>query len=247
MKLVKEITAIIVLSTIIALFVNWKISPTPLPWVHPERIVDSTSNATLDAMIIASTSTNSNPANTPASPNSGQTVDNKTNTNVVASPTPVAATQAGDKAADLKSKPAPPTTTTSTQSSAPAQATPKVETPSKLPIAVTYEQVMKLLSTPNAVTFIDARKAEEHQKSAIPGSVNIDVLNFQADPQYRGECMKTLYSIPKDKIIVSYCGGGNCELSHELCDILIPMGFKKVLIYLGGMNEYSEKQGLNKK
>jgi rhodanese-related sulfurtransferase len=74
--------------------------------------------------------------------------------------------------------------------------------------------------------------------------LNVDVLQFQANPQYRDECMRLLYSLPKDKILVAYCGGGNCELSHELCDIMIPMGFTKVFIYLGGWNEYKEKQGM---
>lgn len=115
----------------------------------------------------------------------------------------------------------------------------------KLPVPIDYNRVVSLLKMPN-VTFIDARKTEEHNKGHFPGSKHVDIQAFQGDPAYRGQCMQLLYSLPKDQPVVAYCGGGNCELSHELCDELIRIGFKKVCIYLGGWNEYSEKQGLKK-
>jgi len=83
----------------------------------------------------------------------------------------------------------------------------------------------------------------EHQGD-IKGSILIDIQEVQGDPAARGRAMQTLYPLPKDKPIVAYCGGGACELSHELCDLLINIGFKKVFIYLGGWNEFKEKQGL---
>lgn len=111
----------------------------------------------------------------------------------------------------------------------------------KLPIAVTYEQVVKMQSMPN-VKFIDARKKEEHDKGHISGSLHVDIQQFQANPAVQGEYMRMLYGLPKDQPVVAYCGGGACELSHELCDVLVQIGFKKVFIYLGGWEEYSKKK-----
>lgn len=117
------------------------------------------------------------------------------------------------------------------------------ETPQsiKLPIAVTYEQVVKMQSMPN-VKFIDARKKEEHDKGHISGSLHVDIQLFQANPAEQGNYMRMLYGLPKDQPVVVYCGGGACELSHELCDVLVQIGFKKVFIYLGGWEEYSKKK-----
>jgi rhodanese-related sulfurtransferase len=120
--------------------------------------------------------------------------------------------------------------------------TPKETTPAvKLPIAVTYEQVVKMQSMPN-VKFIDARKKEEHDKGHISGSLHVDIQQFQANPAEQGNYMRMLYGLPKDQPVVAYCGGGACELSHELCDVLVQIGFKKVFIYLGGWEEYSKKK-----
>lgn len=81
--------------------------------------------------------------------------------------------------------------------------------------------------------FIDARRSDQFAKGHIPGSINIYATEF-------AENIPKVASIPKDKLIVVYCDGGLCELSHELANELITFGFKKVVVYTGGWEEWSK-------
>jgi rhodanese-related sulfurtransferase len=244
---IKEAIIITIAATALGLFNNWRCNPNPLPWLHESRHVESASNTLLDSML--NVSTNSQQIDTTnradrtdmgnqkdvkeittsfsSKPQSGKDTVKKSQMSVsTKSESP--STGLGDKSKGMQTPPM----------------NDAVQTDPKLPVAINYDQVMKLVK--NGATFLDARKSAEHEKGSIPGSKNIDILEFQSNPNYRNQCMQLLYSLPKDKIVVAYCGGGNCELSHELCDILIPMEFKHVLIYLGGWNEYTERQGIKK-
>ena len=262
-SVLREAAVIVVISAILAFVVNTWYHPSPLPYVYESRkvatagddlfnsLVNSEGNASTSTATPTSTTTTS--STSPSSTAAGKVVlpgaDAGNSQSASAAHTNQAqpATSAGDvtkktpaSSANAESA-ASDKTKHADQSSSSASA---AQEPLKLPVAISYEQVMKLLARPGTATFVDARKKEEHEKGAFDNSLNVDVLQFQANPQYRDECMRLLYSLPKDKIVVAYCGGGNCELSHELCDIMIPMGFTKVFIYLGGWNEYKEKQGM---
>lgn len=102
-------------------------------------------------------------------------------------------------------------------------------------LAVRYEQVLKLLNRDDAV-FIDARPAEEYHAGHIPNAINIYALEFEAH-------IPEILQIPQDKKIIVYCGGGTCELSHELAQHLRNFGFPHVFIYTGGWQEWVRKQG----
>ncbi len=258
MKTLREAIVVVGIAALCALVVNWRLNPTPLPWVHEERPVQSASDTLLDAFMNTTGSQPTNAASTSATelvPSASTTMPALSHQDSIALRKAKAdsvkkaqallsssATVAQSTGATGTQQTQNPQATQSTSTAAPENA---VASP-KLPISVSYEQILKLLANPSSVTFIDARKEEEHAKGAFAGSLSVDMLQFPADPEYRNKSMRLLYSIPKDKIIVAYCGGGNCELSHELCDVLIPMGFKKVFIYLGGWNEYTEKQGIKK-
>lgn len=47
--------------------------------------------------------------------------------------------------------------------------------------------------------------------------------------------------IPKNKTIVSYCGGGECEISIDNAYEFAKIGYEDVNIYLGGLLEWKEK------
>jgi rhodanese-related sulfurtransferase len=234
-SVLREAVVIVLVSAVCAGVVNTWYHPSPLPYIYESRKVEAANDTLFESLV------NQGAVPTPSADGARATVS-----------APTATTTA--EVAMKKDPPAPaPGTAPSAASPNDKTQAPKsaenIPPPSqdgavKLPVAVNYEQVMKLLARPGSATFIDARKVEEHEKGSFPGSLNVDVLQFQANPLYRDECMRLLYSLPKDKIVVAYCGGGNCELSHELCDIMIPMGFTRVFIYLGGWNEYKEKQGL---
>lgn len=103
--------------------------------------------------------------------------------------------------------------------------------------AISYAQVKKLLADPT-VMVIDARNEHEFAEGHLPKARNIFAMEFE---QYIPE----LIGMNKDIRIIVYCGGGQCELSHELSNNLIGLGFKKVYIYLGGWDDW-KKNGSGK-
>lgn len=100
---------------------------------------------------------------------------------------------------------------------------------------VTYEQMVRLVKDPD-VMFIDARNAEEYGAGHIRDAKNIYAPDFE---QYIPEVI----SLPRSKRIIVYCGGGACELSHEVAAHLRNFGFEHVYVYAGGWNEWTRKQG----
>lgn len=103
--------------------------------------------------------------------------------------------------------------------------------------AINYSQVKKLMTDPS-VMILDARNEHEFAEGHLPNSRNIFALEFE---QYIPE----LIGMNKDIRIIVYCGGGQCELSHELSNNLIGLGFKKIYIYLGGWDDW-KKNGMGK-
>jgi rhodanese-related sulfurtransferase len=101
--------------------------------------------------------------------------------------------------------------------------------------AINYSQVKKLMADPT-VMILDARNEHEFDEGHLPNSRNIFALEFE---RYIPE----LIGMNKDIRIIVYCGGGQCELSHELSNNLIGLGFKKVYIYLGGWDDW-KKNGM---
>ena len=95
--------------------------------------------------------------------------------------------------------------------------------------AVNYVQVKKLLADPS-VMVIDARNEHEFAEGHLPKARNIFAMEY----------IPELIGMNKDIRIIVYCGGGQCELSHELSNNLIGLGFKKVYIYIGGWDDWKQ-------
>lgn len=96
--------------------------------------------------------------------------------------------------------------------------------------SVTTKQMLDLINNRNAI-ILDARNAEAYRKGHIPNAINIpflDVLNF----------VDKLQMIPRDTLIVVYCEGVNCELSHHLYEFMRGMNFTRILHYAGGYEEW---------
>ncbi len=83
--------------------------------------------------------------------------------------------------------------------------------------------------------FIDARPAEQFAQGHIPGAINIYAEGFEPH-------IPELLQYPMDTLIVAYCGGGLCELSHDLANQLLKLGFKRVVVYTGGTTEWTERK-----
>lgn len=99
---------------------------------------------------------------------------------------------------------------------------------------VSTEQMLKLVQNRKSI-IIDARNKEAYDKGHIPGSINIpflDVFNY----------VEILNEIPRDTLIVVYCEGLNCELSHNLAEFLKGMKFTRIFHYSDGIEEWIRNQ-----
>jgi rhodanese-related sulfurtransferase len=84
--------------------------------------------------------------------------------------------------------------------------------------------------------WFDARTADEFGEGHIPGAHNV----YAGDP-FQEHIPEVLgLNLKKDQLIVVYCGGGLCELSHELARNIQLLGFTKVVVYTGGTTDWTK-------
>jgi rhodanese-related sulfurtransferase len=96
------------------------------------------------------------------------------------------------------------------------------------PLEANYS-VVKALHDANAAVFLDARSAEEYAAGHIPGAISMPFDDVFKKP----DLAKNLDD--KGKPIVTYCDGGDCELSKDLAFSLIDNGHKKVVFFKDGL------------
>ena len=99
---------------------------------------------------------------------------------------------------------------------------------------VSYEQITKLLNNPNFI-FVDAREEDKFKQGHIGNSLNIFPLE-----EDKNKYFPKLLNLPKDKNIVVYCDGGNCDLSHDVCNDLVNFGYRKIFLFAGGWEEWTK-------
>jgi rhodanese-related sulfurtransferase len=84
------------------------------------------------------------------------------------------------------------------------------------------------------VVFIDARDPEDFVLGHIPGAL---LLPFDYYDDYAGA---VLAEVDRDREVVTYCGGADCELSLYLARQLRNEGFTKIRIFFGGADAWEE-------
>jgi rhodanese-related sulfurtransferase len=80
----------------------------------------------------------------------------------------------------------------------------------------------------DAVVFLDARPTDQYEKGHIRGALN---LPWQEVDRY---FMELAGRLEDSKMIVAYCDGESCDLSHELALFLKEMGFADVRVLVNG-------------
>ena len=211
-NVVLEAGIILLLSIGLAIGFNM-MNPKRIDWVKPEYARVEASQAELDRILGSATTSTEAPA--PA-------------VRPTAIPTP---TSSAVPAATTQAAPAATATTSSTTTTTAAAPT-FVAEPGVIR-EIKLDAFMKLLGRSN-VYLIDARIAEKYAEGHVDGAVNVDGNTVEANiPQ--------LLSIPKERIIVIYCDGGHCELSHRVADVLKNFGYGPILIYTGGWAEWTGK------
>lgn len=82
-----------------------------------------------------------------------------------------------------------------------------------------------------SVLFVDARETEYYHEGHIAGSLNNDM--FQ-------KLVFTIDSLQsREDMIVTYCDGEDCGSSEDLAYDLLDYGFKKVMVFLDGWEEWT--------
>jgi rhodanese-related sulfurtransferase len=99
------------------------------------------------------------------------------------------------------------------------------------PKAITLEQAYSLFN--KEVKFVDARDESDYQSGYITNSINIPFDDFDNHKQ-------KLDLLSKEKPLVIYCAGTDCDLSILLGNLLFEQGYKQVYVFFGGWNEWLE-------
>ncbi len=99
------------------------------------------------------------------------------------------------------------------------------------PRAITLKQAYSLYN--QKVIFIDARDEGDYLAGHIINAANIPFDDFDNNQQ-------KLEQISKEKPLVVYCAGTDCDLSIMLGNLLFEKGYKQVYIFFGGWLEWLE-------
>jgi len=100
---------------------------------------------------------------------------------------------------------------------------------------ISYDMFVRLLEGSKHY-LIDARSAEKFAQGHINGAANY----FGGEVQSR--IPDLLSNVPRDRVVLIYCDGGECELSHHVADVLKQFGYGPIFIYTGGWAEWTSKR-----
>lgn len=94
----------------------------------------------------------------------------------------------------------------------------------ELPDPATAKQVF---DTGQAL-FVDVRSRDLYSEGRIPGAVSLPVGEFEAlAAGFEAD-------VPRDKPIVTYCSGRQCQDSHTVAQWLMERGFMNVVVFIDG-------------
>jgi rhodanese-related sulfurtransferase len=143
---------------------------------------------------------------------------------------PIETSEGGAKSAAPASAPASggPSNPAATAAGGAAAANVPAIPDTREPMEANYS-VIKALHDANGALFLDARSAEEYAAGHIPGAISMPFDDVFKKP----DLAKNLDD--KGKPIVTYCDGGDCELSKDLAFSLIDNGHKKVVFFKDGL------------
>ncbi|NUO19428.1 rhodanese-like domain-containing protein [bacterium] len=94
--------------------------------------------------------------------------------------------------------------------------------------------VLHMKRNKSNIHFVDAREDTLYKAGHIPGAINIpfEHLDLHGDK---------FLALPKDDLIVIYCDGGDCHLSHDLAEFALANGYGRLAVFTGGWEEWSKE------
>ena len=96
---------------------------------------------------------------------------------------------------------------------------------------ISLEQAKQLFDAADAL-FIDTRHAFDFQLDHIPGALNI--------PLKEAETLVSSFTEPRDRTIVVYCDGAECNSSLEVGALFIMQGYSDVRIFFSGWRSWKD-------
>ncbi len=109
----------------------------------------------------------------------------------------------------------------------------RLTTPSGERIDISLVEAKKLFLRQAAI-FIDARPDDDYEKGHIKGARSLPL--HEVDQRL----MTVTQDISTDTPIITYCDGESCELSHDVANFLVDMGFSNVRILINGWTKWKE-------
>ncbi len=102
------------------------------------------------------------------------------------------------------------------------------------PEFISYEEAVSLYDA--GALFVDARHEYDFKFGHIKGAINVPLADFVLQNS-------SLAHMSKDRVIVTYCDGAECNSSIELAKKLSDAGFTNVKMFFGGWNEWRQHGG----
>jgi rhodanese-related sulfurtransferase len=138
----------------------------------------------------------------------------------------------------LKPPPPPPPAAAQGATGAPAPGAPVAgrKNPAHRDSTLTAAEIHKLLDE-GAIVVVDARPADQFAEGHMPSAFHIPFELFR-----RGRPDVLDFLQPEERIVI-YCGGGDCEASHHVQEMLHEYGFFNSEVYLPGWPGWVEYGG----
>ena len=102
------------------------------------------------------------------------------------------------------------------------------------PVMIPLDTAESLFKAGGAL-FLDTRHEFDYRLGHIEGAINVPLSEYDAKKSVLG-------TVPKDKLIVVYCDGAECNSSIEFAAKLFSDGFTDVKIFFGGWREWQLAQ-----
>ena len=116
----------------------------------------------------------------------------------------------------------------------PRKAAVSASTGSPAPSSINLTESRKLFESGTAI-FIDSRHLFEFRIGHIKSAINIPLSELDAHAAI-------INALPKDKVLIVYCDGSDCNSSIELAAKLYERGFGGVRIFFGGWQEWNSQK-----
>lgn len=118
----------------------------------------------------------------------------------------------------------------------PAHPGPGAVSDEEIAAGVVAKERVKMVSELGSAIILDARSEGEFAEAHIPGAINIPYERFV-------DYFDTLTEqVPMDRTVICYCRSVTCDLSDNLARELRLAGYERVVVYRGGIDEWTEAE-----